>query len=129
MRRVLLLAIVLPLFSCTHAKSQTAPELARKGGDRGLFVGHTSNGVVVVAAKHYDAMNGLAVLSEEIEGTNTEDGGQLLCRREMITGSHYPTWLCRYKEDDARISEENRNKARMFLQSINQTCTDGCVNR
>jgi hypothetical protein len=127
MARPVLLGILLPLLACTHAK--TNPQLARKGGDRGLFVGHTNTGVVVVAAKHYDAMNGLAVMADDIEGTDTTDGSTLLCRREVMTGSHFPQWICRYKEDQARISEADRTKARMFLQSLNNTCTDGCTNR
>jgi hypothetical protein len=103
--------------------------LRRKGSDRGLFVGHTTSGVVVVAAKHYDAMNGLAVISSDIEGTDVDDGSSLLCRREEVTGSHYPQWICRYKEEHARVSQESRAKARMFFQSMNQACTDNCVNR
>ena len=123
MRRALLLAVVLPFLACTHAKP--SPQLVRTGGDRGLFVGHTNSGVVVVAAKHYDAMNGLAVMSDELEGTNVDDGSQLLCRREIVTGSHYPTWLCRYKDEQARISEQDRQNARMFFQSMNRSCTEG----
>jgi len=125
MRRALLLAIALPFFACIHAAP--TPQLTRKGGDHGLFVGHTSTGVVVVAATHYNAMNGLAVMAGDIEGTDVDDGSSMLCRREQVTGSHYPQWICRYKEDEARISQANRDKARAFLQSLPQACTDGCV--
>jgi hypothetical protein len=127
MPRNLLLLTVVPLLACSHASN--GPQLSRKGGDRGLFVGHTTNGTVVVAAKHYDAMNGMAVLADDIEGTNVDDGSTLLCRREMVTGSHYPQWICRQKEDQERVSEADRAKARMFFQSMNQACTDNCANR
>jgi hypothetical protein len=127
MPRAVLLGILLPLFACVHSNAN--PKLARKGGDRGLFVGHTENGDLVVAAHHYDAMNGMAVTADEIDATSTEDGSQLLCRREVVTGSHYPQWLCRYKDEQERISESDRQKARSFLEEgRNNTCTD-CANR
>jgi hypothetical protein len=125
MRRAILLGTLLPfILACAHEK-QTA-QLARKGGDRPLFVGHTNGGMVVVAAKHADAMNGMAVLAQDIEGVDVEDGSILLCKREVITGSHYPQWICRYKDEQSKVDENDRNKARMFLQSLNQTCTDNC---
>jgi hypothetical protein len=127
MRSAALLGIMLPVIACAHESAK--PELTRKGTDRSLFVGHTNTGVMVVAAKHYDAMNGLAVLSGDIEGTNVDDGSTMLCRREVITGSHFPQWICRPQEDHARISEADRTRARMFLQSLNNTCTDGCAQK
>lgn len=128
MPRAALLGILLPLFACMHSKPN--PALSRKGGDRAFFVGHTPSGELVVAAHHYDAMNGLAVTADEIDATSTEDGTQLLCRREVITGSHYPEWICRYKDDQERVSESDRQKARAFLgEGRNNTCTQGCVNK
>jgi hypothetical protein len=127
MSRAALLGILLPLFACMHSKPTQA--LSRKGGDRALFVGHTPNGDMVVAAQHYDAMNGLAVTADEIDATSAEDGTQLLCRREVVTGSHYPQWLCRYKEEQERLSDSDRRKARAFLQEgRNNTCTE-CANK
>ena len=126
MRRSVLLGILFPaLFACAQQKP-TPQQLARKGGDKPLFVGHTNNGTVVVAAKHTDAMNGLAVLAQDVEGTDVDDGSEMLCRREVVTGSHYPQWICRYKEEQSRVDENDRTKARMFLQGLNQTCTDNC---
>src|SRR5256885_933300 len=62
LRATLLGILVSLLFACTHTnKSNT---LQRKGGDRALFVGHTPDGQMVVAAQHYDAMNGLAITSD-----------------------------------------------------------------
>jgi hypothetical protein len=65
-----------------------------------LFVGHSTNGDLVVAANHYDAMGGLATTAEELgiparKGSN----GEMLCQREMLTGTHVPRWICRYEED------------------------------
>ncbi|HET9754073.1 MAG TPA: hypothetical protein VFP52_13965 [Myxococcales bacterium] len=123
MSRAALLGILLPLFACVHSKPTTA--LARKGGDRALFVGHTPTGELVVAAHHYDAMNGMAVTADEIDATSTEDGSQLLCRREVVTGSHYPQWMCRYKEEQERISAVDQQKARAFLEEgRNNTCVN-----
>jgi hypothetical protein len=127
MPRSVLLLVLAPLLACAHPA--TSPQLRRKGEAHGLFVGHTQSGTVVVAAKHFDAMNGLAVLSSDIEATDVDDGRQMLCRREEVTGSHYPQWICRYREDQQRLSEADREKARMFFQSANHTCTDTCVNR
>ena len=126
MRNALLLASVISFVACAHAKEK--PELSRKGEDQGLFVGHTNTGVLVVAAKHYDAMNGLAVLAGDVEAKDYDEASRMICRREVVTGSHYPQWICRHEEDHARISEMDRNKARMLLQSIPQNCSD-CVSR
>src|SRR3954462_4355979 len=100
--------------ACTHTNKSNA--LQRKGGDRALFVGHTPDGQMVVAAHHYDAMNGLAITSDEIDAASTEDGTQLACRREVVTGSHYPQWFCRYKEDHERQADAGRQGGRDFLR-------------
>ncbi len=44
----------------------------------GLFLGHSVDGDVVVAQS---------------------GSGEMLCRREMLTGTHVPRWICRYQED------------------------------
>ncbi len=68
----------------------------------GLFVGHSETGEVVVAATHYDAMNGVAVLDTDLGLEARKDGvGAMMCRRELPTGTHVPHWLCRYVEDAA----------------------------
>jgi hypothetical protein len=70
----------------------------------GLFMGHSQGGALVVAATHYDAMTGLATTADEMglaarEGSN----GEMLCQREMLTGTHLPSWTCRYVEDTQEI--------------------------
>jgi hypothetical protein len=71
-----------------------------------LFVGHTQSGEVVVAATHYDAMSGLATTDVDLGLEARKDaGGAMLCAREMTTGSHYPRWICRYKDDVVAVRE------------------------
>src|SRR5439155_17665620 len=50
----------------------------------GLFVGHSVEGDVVVAATHYDAMTGFATTDEHLglKARRSSDG-QMLCQREM----------------------------------------------
>ncbi|HYY52964.1 MAG TPA: hypothetical protein VE755_08835 [Myxococcales bacterium] len=122
MRYALLLASLISFGACTHAKEK--PDLTRKGEDRGLYVGHTNTGVLVVAARHYDAMNGLAVLAGDVDAADYDEAATMLCRREVVTGSHYPQWICRHEKDHERISEMDRNRARMLLQAMPQQCGD-----
>ena len=85
----------------TSRNVQTVQKEELAGSARSnLFVGHSTNGDIVVAANHYDAMGGLATTAEELgmparKGSN----GQMLCQREMLTGTHVPQWICRYEED------------------------------
>jgi hypothetical protein len=83
-------------------------------------MGHSAGGDLVVAATHYDAMVGLATTADEMglpmrKGSN----GEMLCQREMLTGSHLPTWTCRYKED----IDQARRIARDWLDTPNLTLT------
>jgi hypothetical protein len=78
----------------------------------GLFVGHSTQGDVVLAASHYDAMTGLATTDQDLGLSARKNGeGQMLCQREMPTGTHVPRWACRY-EDDIR---DQRQAARDWL--------------
>jgi hypothetical protein len=71
-----------------------------KKSNTGLYIGHSTNGDVVVAANHYDAITGLATTSEDLGLTAPKgDDGQMLCQREMLTGTHVPRWICRYAQD------------------------------
>jgi hypothetical protein len=100
-RTALLGLVVLTGCAGVRASSTTtraAPiELTEKG--RGLFVGHTDNGDVVIAATHYNAMNGLAVLDTDLGVEAKDSQGLMLCSREVVTGTHLPRWLCRYQRD------------------------------
>ena len=76
----------------------------------GMFVGHSVEGDVVVAATHYDAMTGLATTDEQL-GLKARKGsdGQMLCQREMPTGTHVPLWTCRYVEEMAEIRRQTQD--------------------
>jgi len=78
--------------------------------DSGLFVGHSTNGDIVIAATHYSAMAGLATTAQElgIPGSKDKDGA-MLCSREMPTGTHVPRWICRYEDDIRRERELTRD--------------------
>jgi hypothetical protein len=66
----------------------------------GLFLGHSVDGEVVVASTHYLAMSGLATTDTDLGLPARQSGsGEMLCRREMLTGTHVPRWICRYQED------------------------------
>ena len=65
-----------------------------------LVVGHSQTGELVLASSHYDAMNGLAVADSDLGLEPRQDKSHdLLCSREVPTGSHLPRWTCRYQED------------------------------
>ena len=76
----------------------------------GLFVGHSVEGDVVVAATHYDAMTGLATTDEQLGlPARKSSDGQMLCQREMPTGTHVPLWTCRYVEETAEIRRQTQD--------------------
>ena len=73
------------------------------------------SGEIVLAATHYDAMTGLATRSEDLKLTNSE---KLTCIREMLTGTHVPTWHCRYDEETAK------QRASVQLALVNRPRSD-----
>jgi hypothetical protein len=90
-----------------NSSAQSGPiELTEKGN--GIFVGHTDAGEVVIAASHYNAMNGLAVLDTDLGIPAKESQGLMLCAREVTVGSHLPRWICRYQQDTAHNREETQ---------------------
>ncbi len=100
-QKLIVLTVLLSACAATHKYSAT-PTLVLREKSPGLFVGHTDEGEVVVAASHYDAMNGLAVMDTDLGLQPRNDAsGAMLCRREVPTGSHVPHWMCRYEDDVA----------------------------
>ena len=77
--------------------------------DSGLYVGHSTNGEVVVAATHYDAMAGLATTADELGIKSTDKDQRMICQREMPTGTHVPRWICRYQQDILRERQLTRD--------------------
>ena len=106
--RWLWLALLLP--ACAGANKASQAVLMSPAGSPGLFVGHTDDGEVVVAATHYKAMNGLATTDVDLGLPARKDGsGNMLCARQVTTGTHIPRWICRYQEDveAERVSTQN----------------------
>jgi hypothetical protein len=86
------------LFGC--AANQKDVALVQRGdAAHPLYVGRSMNGEVVVAASHADAMHGLAVTATDVAAKVDKADGLLLCQREMLTGTHVPTWICRYPNE------------------------------
>ena len=87
-------------------RSAQVDSLTRSTRSEGLYVGHSTNGDVVLAANHYDAMSGLATTADELGlPTAKNEDGAMLCAREMPTGTHVPRWVCRYEQS---IREERQ---------------------
>ena len=91
-----------------------------------LMVGRGLDGELVMASTHHDAMNGLAVASAEIGASARSDGNtDLVCKREVITGTHLPEWICRYRAD----VEEAQKKTQMMMLKLAPTCPRyECIN-
>jgi len=95
----LLLVILLPACAGTSRNTRQI-ELSSLEGSPGLYLGHSVDGEVVVAATHYDAMGGLATTDVELGLPARKNGsGKMLCARQTVTGTHIPQWICRYHED------------------------------
>ena len=68
-----------------------------------LYVGRTAGGELVMAASHADAMRGLAVAASDLAAPRDTNGDDLLiCRKEQLTGTHLPNWICRYPTEVER---------------------------
>jgi hypothetical protein len=89
-----------------------------------LFVGHGSDGETVMASTHYDSINGLSVASQDVGVTaGKDDRDEFVCKRETLTGTHMPQWICRYK---AEVEEDRMRTQRMF-DNMPKGCTEkGC---
>jgi len=68
-----------------------------------LFLGHTASGEIVMASTHADAMRGMAVSATNMGAPRDLNGDDLMiCRKEELTGTHMPTWICRYPSEVER---------------------------
>jgi hypothetical protein len=103
------LSLVFLISACaTPRLDGTSSGMTRATSQHRLYVGHSSSGEIVLAASHYDAMNGLAVTQADL-GLPTTADGEMLCARELPTGSHVPHWICRSKAAIEAQKEQNRN--------------------
>ena len=98
-RTVALLAALLA--ACAGAQ-RNAIDLHELKDSPHVYLGHSQEGTVVLATSHFAAMNGVAVSSSElgVPGSNGQHN-DMLCTREMPTGTHVPHWVCRYNKDIA----------------------------
>ena len=97
MKRIVAFGSLFVLIGCYSNNAVVKSKLIDHGDPvHPLFVGHSDTGEVVVASTHYDAMGGLAVASSDIGLKGKED---MVCSREMLTGTHVAKWICRYKKD------------------------------
>jgi hypothetical protein len=134
-RKILLGFALLATAACaTPGKSAVADERPGQGAGTGgksgeshpVFVGHGSDGELVMASTHYDSMNGLAVGSQQLGVTSGRDeGGDFVCKRETVTGTHMPQWICRYKKE----VEEDRRSTQRMLDSLPKACMDRVCNQ
>ncbi len=92
--------------ACAGAKTKAPAnrlvrsELQPSSTSPGLFVGHSESGHLVMAASHYNAMNGMAIEDVDLGLPKRKNGsGKMLCDREVLTGTHLPKWVCRYRDE------------------------------
>lgn len=100
------------LLGCATPAQRKLEDLRAQDPAHPVYVGHSEDGTVVMATTHADAMHGLAVSATDLgaeKDTNGDD--KLICVKEMLTGSHYPTWTCRYPS----AMEKQRNAVRNFF--------------
>lgn len=107
---------------CAGARSNlSATTLNSTERSPGLFMGHSQSGDVVVAATHYDAMSGLATTDADLGlPARKNQDGRMLCRREVLTGTHLPRWTCRYVaeiERDRQLAQDFLDETRLNLAS------------
>lgn len=131
MTRTFLLALAFAISGCAaHDKAavaQTSREgdaAAKRGSEHPVYVGHGSDGELVMASTHHDAMNGVAVASTEL-GITGKDDPDLICKRETVTGTHMPQWICRYRKE----VEEDRMRTQQMLEKIPKACMDRVCNQ
>jgi hypothetical protein len=91
-----------------------------------LWVGHGTNGELVFAATHYDAMNGLAIADSDVGVPARADGQHdMYCSREVLTGTHLPRWICRYKVD----AEKERQMTQETLSRVQNSAQFSRIQR
>ena len=119
MQRIFAVGTVFLLLGCYLNTAAVKSKLIDHGDPvHPLVVGHSDRGEVVVATTHYDAMGGLAVAASDIGEKGKED---MICDREMLTGTHVAKWICRYKKEMA----EERSATQDWLDKP-RNCKSRC---
>jgi len=132
MTRTILLTLALLAAACaapskTTTVAQDATERSsgaaapKRDDGHPLFVGHGTDGEMVMASTHYDSMSGLGVAASELALTG-RDEKDLVCKRETVTGTHMPQWICRYKTD----VEKDREATQRMLETLPKACAGVC---
>jgi hypothetical protein len=112
--------LVVAIVGCAGPQRNVESYQLARTGNSPLYLGRSQNGQVVLAASHYDAMTGLATTDEDLGLAARKAGdGEMLCQREMPTGTHVPRWNCRYMRD----MELTRQAARDYLDQPQLTLT------
>jgi hypothetical protein len=50
-------------------------------------------------------------------------GGLVPCARQLLTGTHIPSWICRYQEE----TDANRNLTQDYLKQPRNCATADCI--
>ena len=100
------------LLALLLAAACAAPRAEKQRTSPGLVVGRSDSGQLLLAATHYDAMNGQA-LAEDDSGVACSQGA-LLCKRETLTGTHFPSWICRCEQESAMDAQRTRDMVRQL---------------
>jgi len=104
--------VALVLAGCASTQRNLDNYKMTRPGDAPLYVGRSQSGEPVLAASHYHAMTGLATTDQDLGLAARKAGdGEMLCAREMPTGTHVPRWTCRYERD----IEQGRRNAQDWL--------------
>lgn len=125
LQKNVVLGFLLLLTACTPLKRTSRPtDVKEAPRSPGLFVGHSQDGEVVVAASHFSAMSGLAVRDVDL-GLPARDGkgGPMLCTREMPTGTHVPHWFCRYEDEEDMERQITRDELAAPRLAISSNAT------
>jgi hypothetical protein len=121
MTKIVAFGALLVLLGCASHRAARTVALQEHGDpSHPLYVGHSDTGDVVVAASHFDAMSGTAVAAAAI-GEKGDD--KMICVREMLTGTHIPTWVCRYQNE----TDFNRNLTQDLLKAPRNCTSRDCI--
>ena len=106
MKKMMLIAALAAACAAPAVKDN---RLSKSGN---VVVGTNEKGKTVLAATHYDAMNGEAVAQDDL-GVQCADKA-MECKRETLVGSHFPEWVCRCRME----SEADRQRTLDMIQQM-----------
>lgn len=126
-KTIALLAVL--LVACAGAQRNGIHDLHESKDSPDVYLGHSQTGTVVMATSHFGAMNGVAVSDSELGVAGRKDrSGDMLCHREMPTGTHVPHWICRYNQEVAEGRQQLRDwfdQPRLLMSRLAATAVIG----